>query len=246
MASRVSEYHMLPDILAGAIDAISGLGAFIVKNIVPIAIVTTAAVTSYSFLYKRPELILEVEQSTSGPTQPDEDGDAEAVIMLLLANVGNSSASEVQLTVTADAFKFDNDIDATDSIVSEYEPPQAVMEIRSGRKSGFIGGGSRHDIYLENVVYEGDVQELWLGSAIFDEGEHDLKYQVSCKEHGPRRGKISFEVEDGEVMITDRKYPTRRRQLKTRIFARVERKRTQELENLDEDDVEFQVEVEIH
>lgn len=151
---------MLPDILAGAIDAISGLGAFIVKNIVPIAIVTTAAVTSYSFLYKRPELVLEVEQSTSGPTQPDEDGDAEAVIMLLLANVGNNSASEVQLTITADAFKFDNDIDATDSIVSEYEPPQAVMEIRSGRKSGFIGGGSRHDIYLESVVYEGDVQEL--------------------------------------------------------------------------------------
>lgn len=236
---------MLPDILAGAIDAISGLGAFIVKNIVPIAIVTTAAVTSYSFLYKRPELILEVEQSTSVSTQPDQDGDAEAVIMLLLANVGNNSASEVQLTITADAFKFDNDIDATDSIVSEYEPPQAVMDIRSGRKSVFIGGGRRHDIYLENVVYEGDIQELWLGRAIFDEGKHDLKYQISCKEHGPRRGKISFEVEDGEVMITDYKYPTRRRQLKTRVFGRVERKRTQQLENLDEDDVEFQVEVKV-
>ncbi|TVT95150.1 hypothetical protein [Haloferax volcanii] len=233
---------MLPNIFVGTAEAIYSLGAFIVNNIVPIAIVTTAAVTSYSFLYKRPELILEIEKSISSSTQPDEAGDVDAVIMLLLANVGNSSASEVQLTLTADAFKFDNNIDATDSIVDEYEPPQAVMEIRSGRKSGFIGGGRRHDIFLENVVYEGDVQELWLGKAIFSEGEHALKYQVSCKEHGPRRGKISFEIADGEVKITNRKYPTRRRQLKTRIFGRVKRTRTQELENLDED-VEFQYEV---
>lgn len=231
------------ELVADAVQAVVSLAAFVVSNIVPIAIITTAAVTSYSFLYKRPELILEVDQSTAGPTQPDEDGDAGAVLMLLLANVGNSSASEIQLTITADAFKFDNDIDSTDSIVSEYEPPQAVMEIRSGRKSGFIGGGRRHDIYLENVVYEGDAQELWLGKAIFDEGEHDLKYQVSCKEHGPRRGKISFEVEDGEVTTTGREYPTRRRQLKTWIFGRVERTRTQELENLDKNEVEFQVEV---
>lgn len=74
--------------------------AFVVANIVPIAIITTTFVTSYSFLYKRPELILEVEQSVSSPTQPDEDGDAGAVLILLLANVGNSSASEVQLTIT--------------------------------------------------------------------------------------------------------------------------------------------------
>lgn len=235
--------NVLAELVANAVQATVSLRAFVVSNTVPIAIITTAAVTSYSFLYKRPELILEVDQSWAGPTQPDEDGDAGSVLMLLLANVGNSSASEIQLTITADAFKFDNDIDSTDSIVSEYEPPQAVMEIRSGRKSGFGGGGRRHDIYLENVVYERDVQELWLGKAIFDEGEHDLKYQASCKEHGPRRGKISFEVEDGEVTITGRKYPTRRRQLKTRIFGRVERPRTQELENLDEDDVEFQVEV---
>lgn len=228
---------------AEALQAVVSLGAFVVSNIVPIAIITTAAVTSYSFLYKRPELILEVSQSTVGPTQSDEGGDVGAVIVLLLANVGNSSASEIQLTITADAFKFDNDIHSTDSIVNEYEPPQAVMEIRSGRKSGFLGGGRRHDIYLENVAYQGDVQELYLGRAIFDEGKHDLKYQVSCMEHGPRRGKISFEVEAGEVTITGRKYPTRRRQLKTWIFGRVERTRTQELENLDEDEVEFQIEV---
>lgn len=234
---------MPAELVADAVRAVVSLGTYVVSNIVPIAIITTAAVTSYSFLYKRPELILEVEQSTGGPTNPGEDGDAWSVLMLLLANVGNSSASEVQLTITADAFKFDNDIDSTDSIVSEYEPPQAVMQIRSGRKSGFIGGGRRHDIYLENVVYEGDVQELWLGRAIFDEGKHDLKYQVSCKEHGPRRGKISFEVRNGEVTITGREYPTRRRKLKTLVSGRVERTTTQELENLDEDAVEFQVEV---
>ena len=235
--------HVPAELIAVAVQTVVSLGGFVVSNILGIAIITTAAVTSYSFLYKRPELILEVDQSTAGPKQPDEDGDAGSVLMLLLANVGNSSASEIQLTITADAFKFDNDIDSTDSIVSEYKPPQAVMEIRSGRKSGFIGGGRRHDIYLENVVYEGDVQELWLGEAIFNEGEHDLKYQVSCKEHGPRRGKISFEVEEGEVTITGREYPTRRRQMKTWVLGRVERTRTQELENLDEDDVEFQVEI---
>lgn len=232
-----------PDIIADVVQHLLTVGAFVVSNIVAIAIFTTAAVTSYSFLYKRPELILEVENTDSGPTQPGEDGDADANIILLLANVGNSSASEVQMTITADKFKFNNDIDTTNSITSKYEPPQAVMEIRSGRKSGFIGGGRRHDIYLENVVYENDVQELWLGKAIFDEGDHDLKYQVSCKEHGPRRGKISFRIENGKVEVTGRTYPTRRRALKTWVFGRVERTRTQKLENLKEDNVEFESEV---
>lgn len=98
------------------------------------------------------------------------------------------------------------------------------MEIRGGRKSGFIGGGERHDIYLNNVVYQGDVQELWLGKAIFKKGEHDLKYQVSCKEHGPRSGKISFRATDESLEITNRKYPTYRRALKTRLMGRVERR----------------------
>jgi hypothetical protein len=213
------------------------------NNLVPLAIVTTGAVTSYSFVYKRPELILEPNLSTSAAAQPGEEGDVSAVIMLLLANVGNSSAAEVQVSLTADAFKFDNGINTTDMITTAYEPPQAVMEIRSGRKSGFVGGGERNDVYLENVIYECDVQELWLGNAIFDEGEHDLKYQVACKEHGPRLGKISFCVKDGTVQITNRKYPTRRRAVKTWIFGRVERKRTRQLGNLDADDVEFSYEV---
>lgn len=80
MAGQGLEYDMLPNLFAAAEDAIYALGASLVKNIVPIAIITTAAVTSYSLLYKRPELILEVKQSASGPTQPDEDGDADAVI----------------------------------------------------------------------------------------------------------------------------------------------------------------------
>ena len=210
---------------------------------VPLAIFTTGAISFYTFIYKRPELILEPELSISTRRGPDEDGNAEAPLLLLLANVGNSSAEEVQLTITADAFRFDNNIEATDSITSSYEPPQAMMEIRSGRKSGFVGGGHRHDIYIENMVYEGDVQELWLDNAIFTEGKHDLKYQVSCKEHGPRRGKVSFSVSDGEVEIIKKEYPTRRRRLKTKLFGPVERKRTQEVENIDEDDVEFSIDI---
>lgn len=224
-------------------QVLMSLGSLVWKNLVPLAVFTTGAVTFYSFIYKRPELILEAELSSAFETAQNEDGDAKAVLMLLLANAGNNSATEVQLTLTADAFHFDNNIDSTDSITSSYEPPQAVMEIRSGRKSGFIGGGRRHDIYLENVVYQGDVQELWLGSAIFTEGKHDLKYQVACKEHGPRRGKISFDITDGDVEIIGRSYPTYRRRLKTWLCGPVERKRTQQVDNLDEADVEFQVEV---
>jgi len=222
---------------------LTSFGTLIWKNLVPLAIFTTGSVTFYSFLYKRPELIMEVEISYSRELASGEEGDAEAGLMLLLANVGNSSADEVKFTITADAFKFENDIPSTDSITSTYEPPQAVMEIRGGRKSGFIGGGRRHDIYLENVVYEGDVQELWLGRAIFREGEHALKYHVACKEHGPRKGTISLEVSDGEVKITQRSYPTYRRRVKAWLRGPIERKRTQELENLNEDDVEFQVEI---
>lgn len=235
------------DFLVGPIEFLVSPAAFVASNIVPLAIITTAVVTSYKFLYKRPELIMEVEQSYSTPINADEDGDVEVGLMFLLANVGNNSASEVQLTITADAFKFDDGIEPTESITRDYEPKQAVMEIRSGRKSGFIGGGHRHDIYLENVVYENDVQELWLGPAIFTErgdGKNDLRYRVCCKEHRPRIGRISFDMEeDDEVRITGREYPTRRRRVKTWLYGRVERGRTDELENLDADDVEFQVEV---
>jgi len=233
----------MSSILQAVLQDLISIGMLIWNNIVPLAIVTTGTITFYSFVYKRPELILEVELSSVVEAPSDEDGDINAGLMILLANVGNSSAEEVQLTITADAFHFDNSIESTDSIVSTYEPPQAVMEIRSGRKSGFLGGGRRHDIYLENVVYEGDVQELWLGRAIFTEGKHDLKYQVACKEHGPRRGKITLKVTKGDIQILERVYPTYRRRLKTRLRGPVERKRTQQIENLDEDNVEFQVEV---
>ena len=230
-------------IWSNIIPYLNTLGSSIWKNLVPLAIFTTGAISFYTFIYKRPELIIETDVPPGVGRSEDEEGDFEASIMLLLANVGNDSAEEVQLTLTADAFRFDNQIEVTDYITNSYAPPQAVMDIRSGKKTGFIGGGVRHDIYLENVVYEGDVQELWLGGAIFTEGQHDLKYQVSCKEHGPRKGKISFEITDGEIEVTSKKYPTYRRWLKNRLGASVERKRTQQLENLDEDDIEFQVEI---
>ncbi|WP_394743070.1 hypothetical protein [Natronococcus roseus] len=223
------------------------LGVLLSNNLVPVAIVTTGAVTFYSFIYKRPELIIEAKPSFAFQRLKDDDGDVQAGIMLLLANVGNSSAEEVHLSLTSDVFYFDNEIEVNDTVNSSYEPPQAGMEIRAGRKTVFVGGGSRHDIYLDNVVYEGDVQELWLGVSVFTEGRHDLKYQVACKEHGPRNGKISFDVTvdgdgDVDVEIIERDYPTRRRQLKTRWFGTVERTRTQRLENLD-DDVEFESDV---
>lgn len=170
---------LLPSIPSAPVEPLLGAGAFLLRNLIPIAIVTGTAVSVYTFGYKRPELILEVE--LSGADGPRGDGHTRANLMLLLANVGSGSAEEVQMTVTAGAFAFDNDIEPTDTITAAYEPPQAVMEIRGGRKVRFFGGGCRHDVFLENVVYEGDVQELWLGSALFTDGEHELKYLVSCK-----------------------------------------------------------------
>lgn len=41
MAGQVSKYDMLPDVFAGAADVTYTLGAFIIKNIIPIAIITT-------------------------------------------------------------------------------------------------------------------------------------------------------------------------------------------------------------
>lgn len=195
----------------------------------------------YQFVYLRPEMFLDVDLN-NGQYIPQQDGDGyTANLTLYLVNGGNRFAEEVQLTFALDAFKFDTDLDTVEHPSEDYEITTTAMETRSGRRIGFIGGGIRHDVFFENAVYEKDVHKLYYGEAIFDsEKKHEIKYTVACRTHGLRQGKISIEMEDGELTAT-REYPTLWRQLKAYLWWSPDLKRTEEVENLDDVDIQVRI-----
>jgi hypothetical protein len=90
-------------------------------------------------------------------------------------------------------------------------------------------------------VYEKDVHKLYYGEAIFgSEKTHEIKYTVACRTHGLRQGKIRIEMEDGELTAT-REYPTLWRQLKAYLWWSPDLKRTEEVENLDDVDIQVRI-----
>lgn len=195
----------------------------------------------YRFVYLRPEMFLDVDLN-NGQYTPRQGGDGyTANLTLYLVNGGNRFAEEVQLTFALDAFKFDTDLDTVERPSEDYEITTTAMETRSGRRIGFIGGGIRHDVFFENAVYEKDVHKLYYGEAIFgSEKKHEIKYTVACRTHGLRQGKISIEMEDGELTAT-REYPTLWRQLKAYLWWSPDLKRTEEVENLDDVDIQVRI-----
>jgi hypothetical protein len=188
---------------------------------------TTIAI--YQFFYLRPELILDVD--ISGWHNRSEH--VNATIAFYVINAGHRFAEDVQISITADAFKFDNDTETTSTMSEEYGGVTAEFEIKSGRKAGYIGGGRRHDINIGNPIYEGEISKLYFGSAIFEEdGLHELKYKVACRSHGMRAGKITFKVDGNNSRVLSKKHPTVLRNIKARLYWKPELTRVQTVENL--------------
>lgn len=197
----------------------------------------------YRFVYLRPELFLDVDLDGNGYSQRQDGEGYDANIGLYLVNAGNRFAEDAQLTFALDAFHFDLELDTPDHPVEDYDVPTTMMDTRSGRKMGYFGGGRRHDVFFEGVVYEQDTFELYYGEAVFDEEKtHEIRYTVACRTHGLRQGKITIEMDDGDLEVT-RAYPTVWRQLQAYLWWSPELKRTRRVENVDSADVNIDVEV---
>lgn len=204
------------------------------EEVLALATIIAAIIAIYKFVYLRPELFVDVDIVS----YHERTSHTVAIMRLYLVNGGNRFAEDVQISFTLDAFKFENDIPATDYVTEDYRIPETELDIRSGMKGGYIGGGRRHDIYVENPVYEKDVMKMYFGETIFDsEGTHELKYSVACRTHGLRKGKITFEVRHNKITVT-KNYPTLLRNLKARLGWKPEIKRVEQVENLSDDDVE--------
>lgn len=199
-----------------------------------LAAVVALFLSLYRFVYLRPELLLDAEVGEAGYLERQEGDGYNAGVTLYLVNAGNRFAEDVQLTFALDAFEFDTDLDTPNHPTEDYEVPETTMDTRSGRRMAFIGRGRRHDIFFENVVYERDVHKLYFGEAIFEtEDTHEIKYTVACRTHGLRKGKITLEMDDGEIHVT-KAYPTLLRQLKAYFGWTPDLKRTQRVENVDD------------
>jgi hypothetical protein len=198
-----------------------------------LAAVVAVFLSLYRFVYLRPEMLLDAEVGNVGYQERQEDDGYRAGITLYLVNAGNRFAEDVQLTFALDAFKFDTDLDTPEHPTEDYEIDVTTLEVRSGRRIGFVGAGMRHDMFFENAVYERDVHKLYYGEAIFErEGRHEIKYTVACRNHGLRQGKVTLELDDGEIDVT-KAYPTLLRQLKAYFGWVPDLKRTQRVENVD-------------
>lgn len=197
----------------------------------------------YRFVYLRPELFLDIDLDGNGYSERQDGEGYDANLGLYLVNAGNRFAEDVQLTFALDAFHFDSGLDTPEHPVDDYDIPTTMMDTRSGRKMGYTGAGRRHDVFFEGVVYEQDTFKLYYGESVFKkEQTHEIRYTVACRTHGLRQGKITIEMKDGEFKIT-RAYPTVWRQLKAYLWWSPELKRTRRVENVDKDDIKFDVKV---
>jgi hypothetical protein len=188
-------------------------------------------ITVYRVFYLQPALFLHAKHKASSKGTLQDDYDTGGVVTLFLINGGNQYAEDVQLTITLDAFKFDVDTTSGESPTEEYDIGTTLADVRSGRVMPFIGGGQRHDIYLENSVYSGDVLPMFFGSTEMDDGEHCLHYTVSCRAKGPTSGHIRIRADDGDIEILEHDYPTTRRNILSHLLDPPSPKRTYEVDN---------------
>ncbi|WP_254532777.1 hypothetical protein [Natrinema gelatinilyticum] len=233
LLSHVTTYFSITGILQPAGSKLFS------REVGVLAAIGALLLSLYRFVYLRPELFLDVDLNNGTYLKRQEGDGYTANISIYLVNAGNRYAEDVQLTFALDAFKFETDLDTTEHPSESYEINTTTMDSRSGRRIGFMGGGRRHDIFFENVVYERDIHKLYYGKAIFSsEQTHEIKYTIACRTHGLRQGQITIEMEDGELAAT-RAYPTVWRQLKAYLWWSPDLKRTQRVENID--DVDTQV-----
>ncbi|WP_459987926.1 hypothetical protein, partial [Natrinema sp. JCM 9743] len=161
------------------------------------------------YFYNRPELLLD---ATPGDYDPITGPDSTTISAeLSLVNAGNDSAEDVYLSFTLPDWWFDDG----DSI---KEVCETTLKIDEERTYGFIGAKSeRHDLYIENIIYEGDIFSLYYDHPKFaNDGCYKVEYVVACNSHGPREGSLYFCI-DGQDLTVHRKYPTRWRNIWSKL-----------------------------
>ena len=167
-----------------------------------LATIVGTAIIIHQRYYKSPALVLDARSDTHDPIV----GPAGVSISgkLLLHNAGHAPAKDVYLSFTLTNWRYAPD---ASEIAKVAETPLMIKEERT---FGFFSSeGERHDIYIENTVYEQDVATLYYDHRQFtEEGCYEVEYMVACNGHGPRTGKIYFCINDDDLTIR-REYPTR-------------------------------------
>lgn len=158
-----------------------------------------------------------------------------ASMTLYIVNAGNRPADDVEISFTADAFSFENDMPTSDTPTESYDPPQTELVIDRGAKHDFVGGGRRHDLVLARPLTRENSYELYLGEAVFkNEGEHELKYSITCRQKGTKEGSIVFKIDGENSRVVARKYPKWTRRLRATLGWEPPRTRIDTVENLPE------------
>ena len=102
----------------------------------------------YRYFYKQPELLLDATPNDFDPIVGPNSTSIAAELSLV--NAGNAAANDVYLSFTLPDWRFDDD--------DIFDVQETTLKIDEERTYGFIGVKSeRHDIFIENIIYEGDV-----------------------------------------------------------------------------------------
>lgn len=185
------------------------VGDFLLSSeMAAIAAILATLLAYYRYLYNQPELLLD---ATPGEHDPIVGPDSTSISAeLSLINAGNASADNVYLSFTLPDWRFDED--------SIKDVQETTLKTDEERTYGFIGVKSeRHDLFIENILYEGDIFSLYYDHPQFEnDGCYKVEYVVACKQHGPRQGSLYFCI-DGDELTIHRQYPTKWRNLKSKL-----------------------------
>jgi hypothetical protein len=179
-----------------------------------LATIIGTAIIIHQRYYKSPALILDAKPDTHDPIEYPDSVSISG--KLSLHNAGHAPAKDVYLSFTLTNWRYDPD---ASEIANVAETPLMIKEERT---FGYLGSeGERHDIYVENAVYEQDTATLYYDHRRFTEdGCYEIEYMVACNGHGPRTGKIYFCINDDTLTIR-RKYPTRWWKLRRKLGWRL-------------------------
>lgn len=178
------------------------LGSFIFSpEVGGLATIIGTAIVVHQRYYKSPALVLDARSDGHDPIVGPDSVSISG--KLFLHNAGHAPAKDVYLSFTLTNWRYDPD---ASEIAKVAETPLMIKEERT---FGFIGSeGERHDIYVENTMYEQDTATLYYDHRRFTEdGCYEVEYMVACNGHGPRTGKVYFCIDDDTLTIR-REYPT--------------------------------------
>lgn len=185
------------------------VGDFLLSSeMAAIAAILATSLAYYKYLYNQPELLLDATPSDYDPIVGPDSTSISAELSLI--NAGNTSADNVYLSFTLPDWRFDED--------SIKDVQETTLKTDEERTYGFIGvKGERHDLFIENILYESDIFSLYYDHPQFEsDGCYMIEYVVACKQHGPRQGSLYLCIDDDELTI-HRQYPTRWRNIRSKL-----------------------------